>query len=114
MTRLKTILAALCVALALAAPAPAAPADAPDEATLISAIKILMYQEPCCYKCRRMSPEDARHLLDYLEGKPDELGRARWTEFGTKLLEQLEKTDPQQAAKLRLRVKKLQERSSAR
>jgi hypothetical protein len=111
MTQLRLLLAALCLTLALGAPAAAAGGDGPDEAVLISTIKILMYQEPCCYKCRRMSSEDARHLLDYLEGKPSDLGHARWKEFGPKLLEQLDKTDRAQADKVRLRVKKLQERT---
>ncbi len=83
----------------LLAPATAGPAF--DDDKLIAAIKVLMYQAPCCGSWPRLDAKQARAILAYLHGEDSADGRELWRVVGKKLLTELEKIDPQEAQRVR-------------
>lgn len=98
--------ALLCLLMALAFLAGPAAAAAPplDEKKVLAAMKIVMYQEPCCGACPRLTPEQGRKLLSFLKGEPSPAGQALWKTYGKQLLDQLEAIDPAEARKVKSRV----------
>lgn len=98
--------ALLCLLMALVFLAGPAAAAAPplDEKKVLAAMKVVMYQEPCCGACPRLTPEQGRKLLSFLKGEPSPAGQALWKTYGAQLLEQLEAIDPAEARKVKNRV----------
>lgn len=97
--------ALLCLLMALAVTLPAA-AGAPqlDEKKVLAAMKIVMYQEPCCGACPRLTPDQGRRLLGFLKGEASTGGQALWKTYGDALLKQL---DPVEAERVKTRVASL-------
>lgn len=89
----------ILAALMLAAPA-VAETPSYDEGTVLVAMKSVMFQEPCCGACPRMSGEQGRKILAFLEGADEPAGVSLWGTYGAKILERLQALDPAQAAVL--------------
>lgn len=95
---LRSILLSTLLVLVLLAPqaALAAPPRL-DEKLLLSAMKTVMFQEPCCGACPRMTADQGRKLLAFVKGQDVPGGAALWSLYGPKILEQLQQLDPAQA-----------------
>ncbi|MBI3924325.1 MAG: hypothetical protein HY319_02175 [Armatimonadetes bacterium] len=72
-----------------------------DNSKVVAAMKKVMYQEPCCGSCARLTNDEARTILRYLAGDREPAGRSLWVTYGKKILTQLESIDPAQANELR-------------
>lgn len=96
----------MALALILLAPALAGPAF--DDDKLIAAVKVLMYQEPCCGYCLRLDANQARAILSYLHGEKSPTGQELWLNLGNKILAELEKIDPREARRVREQALKVQ------
>lgn len=87
--------------------APARPEAPFDQDKVIAAVKVLMYQAPCCGYCARLDAQQARSILAYLQGKPDSQGQELWANLGDKILAELDKIDPAEARKVRDQAQRL-------
>lgn len=81
-----------------------------NEDKVVAAIKVLMYREPCCGYCARLTPEQARQILTYLNGEVEPTGRELWANIGDKILIELDKIDPDEGQRVRRQAKSIQGR----
>lgn len=79
-----------------------------DEDKVIAAIKVLMYREPCCGYCARLTPEQARQILTYLKGQPEPTGQELWASIGDKILIELDKIDADEGQRVRRQARNIQ------
>lgn len=99
----------LLLLLAVALLSTAAPAEqAFNEEKVVAAIKVLMYREPCCGYCARLTPEQARQILTYLNGQSEPTGRELWANIGDKILVELDKIDPEEGQRVRRQARNIQ------
>lgn len=94
--------------LILALQNPAYSEAAFDEGKVVSAIKVLMYREPCCGYCARLTPEQARQILTYLNGQPEPTGAELWANIGDKILVELDRIDPAEGQRVRRQARTIQ------
>ncbi len=99
----------LLVLLALAVLSTTALAEqAFNEDKVVAAIKVLMYREPCCGYCARLTPEQARQILTYLKGQPEPAGQELWANIGDKILIELDKIDADEGQRVRRQARNIQ------